>query len=214
MRTWHTLSPSPLPIQVAQTDVFHLALFVTVTPVFRPPAVPSAIGLPGDESRSARARRRVRRAAGGAGGIGESGLEVLGPRSAPRGRLRPRRPPGGGGRRAAARRDDELNAADAGAHASLGGAAAGGEPRLPELRLEVRREESALRHLHLLARTEVEGWRVVTRWRRRWRWRWWWRRRALPFLAAAAGDQEGDEARERERAAHRAADDGDERLTL
>ena len=30
-----------------------MALFVTVTPVFRPPAVASAIGLPGDESRSA-----------------------------------------------------------------------------------------------------------------------------------------------------------------
>jgi len=40
------------------------------------------------------------------------------------------------------------------------------------------------------------------------------RRHALPFRPAAAGDQEGDEARERERAAHRAADDGDERLTL
>ena len=53
MRTWHTLSPSPLPIRLGQTEVFHLALFVTVTPVFRPPAVPSAIGLPGDESRSA-----------------------------------------------------------------------------------------------------------------------------------------------------------------
>ena len=54
MRTWHTLSPSPLPIRLGQTDVFHLALFVTVTPfsdVFRPPSVVSA--LPGDESRSA-----------------------------------------------------------------------------------------------------------------------------------------------------------------
>ena len=49
----HTESPSPHGSPPLQTEVFHLALFVTVTPVFRPPAVPSAIGLPGDESRSA-----------------------------------------------------------------------------------------------------------------------------------------------------------------
>ena len=45
-----------LPLRLDQTDVFHLALFVTVTPlmeVFRPPSVLSAIALPGDESRSA-----------------------------------------------------------------------------------------------------------------------------------------------------------------
>ena len=110
-----------------------------------------------------RARRRAdaRRAALAASA--NPVLKYLGRVVLPRSPARPRRPPGGGGAARAARRDDELNAADAGAHASLGGAAAGGEPRLPELRLEVRREESALRHLHLLARTEAEGRRVVER---------------------------------------------------